>query len=329
MPPPMSDRLLDVYDAVLLDLDGTVYRGAEAVPGAAGAVTAAREAGTAVRFVTNNAARSPREVADQLVGLGIATEPAEICTSAQAAADVLAERLAPDATVLVVGTGALADEVRRAGLRPVSEASPDVVAVVQGLSREIGWRELSEAALAVRAGAFWVACNADTTLPTERGLMIGNGSLVAAVSAATGRRPVVAGKPERPLLDRAARSAGAGNPLVVGDRLDTDIDGAAAAGQDALFVLSGVSRPADLLSTAHLPRYLAADVSALTGRTAELEIAPQPGWEVAGDSVRWRGNGAVDPLALLRALAAAGAGPDVRGDDDTARAALSELGLPA
>jgi HAD superfamily hydrolase (TIGR01450 family) len=326
----MRDRLLDVYDAILLDLDGTVYRGAEAVSGAADTVTVVRKAGTAVRFVTNNAARSPTEVADQLVGLGIPTEPAEICTSAQAAADVLADRLPPGATVLVVGTNALADEVREVGLRPVAAANQRVDAVVQGLSREIGWRELSEACLAVRGGAFWVACNADPTLPTERGQVIGNGALVAAVSVATGRKPVVAGKPNRPLMDRASRSAGARRPLVVGDRLDTDIDGAAAAGQDALLVLSGVTRPADLLGSSSRPRYLAADLTALTERPENLEVGDQPGWAVATREhtlyVRWTGAGHADPIGLLRALCAREVSTVVA-EDDTASAALSELGL--
>jgi glycerol-1-phosphatase len=328
----MSDRLLDIYDAILLDLDGTVYRGPEAVPGAAEAVTAVRAAGNAVRFVTNNAARSPREVADQLVGLGIETEPAEICTSAQAAAGVLAERLPAGATVLVTGAGALADEVRAVGLRPVDTASDEPDAVVQGLSRELGWRELSEAALAVRAGALWVACNVDPTLPTERGQLIGNGALVAAVATATGRQPVVAGKPSRPLLDRAARSADARRPLVVGDRLDTDIAGAAAAGQDALLVLTGVSQAADLLTFEHRPDYVAADVSALTGRADDYRITEQPGWTVGARdgvlSARASGRGTADALSLLRALCALGLRTaEVRAEDDTAGAALAELGL--
>jgi HAD superfamily hydrolase (TIGR01450 family) len=330
----MSDRLLDLYDAVLLDLDGTVYRGAEAVPGAAATVTAVREAETSVRFVTNNAARSPREVADHLVELGISTEPAEVCTSAQAAAEVLAGRLPSGATVLVVGSAALVDEVREVGFRPVREASGEVDAVVQGLSKDVGWRELSEACLAVRAGALWVACNADPSLPTERGQVIGNGALVAAVAVASGRQPVVAGKPSRPLMDRAARSANSLRPLVVGDRLDTDIAGAVAAGQDGLLVLTGVSQPVDLLTSDDRPKYVAADLSALTGRAADLEIAEQPGWAVTADDdtliVRARANGHsdADELGLLRALCAVDLRTaKVRAEDDTARAALAGLGL--
>jgi len=337
----MSDRLLDRYDAVLLDLDGTVYRGTEAVPGAAGVVAEIRDSGTAVRFVTNNASRSPEQVADHLRELGVPTDLTEVCTSAQAAAAVLADRLPRDATVLVVGTNALVDEVRKVGLRPTAQASTDVVAVVQGLSQNVGWRELSEACVAIRAGALWVACNVDPTLPTERGQMIGNGALVAAVVTATGATPVVAGKPSRPLLDQAASSAEAKRPLVVGDRLDTDIAGAAAAELDSLLVLSGVTTPLDVLMAGprQRPDYLAADLSGLRGRTGELAIAEQPGWtvELDGRALRVRRTGTAGPddsLSLLRALCAAhqpdgdsAHAPEIVADDDTSSAALAELRL--
>lgn len=335
----MSDRLLDGYDAVLLDLDGTVYRGGAAVPGAAEAVRDVRDGGTGLRFVTNNASRSPAQVAAHLSDLGIPADPVEVCTSAQAAAAVLADRLPPGSAVLVVGAETLNTELRQVGLRPVAEASANPVAVVQGLSKDLGWRELSEACLAVRAGATWVACNIDPTLPTERGEVIGNGALVAAVSVATGRQPVVAGKPNRPLMDQAARSAGARHPLVVGDRLDTDIAGAAAAGLDALLVLTGVTRPADILSAAHAqrPRYVAADLAAMSQRQADAEIADQPEWVIGRQghslTVRWTGGTArPDPIGLLRGLCAAhvpdgDADVELVAEDGVACAALSELGL--
>jgi HAD superfamily hydrolase (TIGR01450 family) len=320
----MSERLLDAYDAILLDLDGTVFKGTEAIPGAPQTIQQLRDASKAVRFVTNNASRSPKEVAGHLAELGIPVTPAEVRTSAQAAAAVLKERLEPDAGVLVVGTEALADEVRHVGLRPLRQASDDVQAVVQGLSKEVGWPELSEAVLAVRAGALWVACNDDLTLPTERGEVIGNGALVAAVAAATNARPVVAGKPNRPLMDQAA--AGAGKSLVVGDRLDTDIAGAEAAELDALMVLSGVSTPRDLLESGYRPRYLAWDVTALVQPAEELEVAPTPDWMVGNGAVRWAGTNRPDPIGLLRALCAAQVTTPKPGDD-AARAALTELGL--
>lgn len=335
----MKRRLLDIYDAVLLDLDGTVYRGGEAVAGAAEAVQAARENGTAVRFVTNNASRSPEDTAEHLTSLGIAAQPHEVSTSAQAAGTVLAGRLEPGDEVLVVGTDSLADIVGAAGLRPVRVFTDSVKAVVQGLSREVGYRDLAEAVLAVRAGALWVACNMDATLPTERGELPGNGSLVAAVRAATGQEPVVAGKPARPLMDEAITSANAGSPLVVGDRLDTDIAGAVTAEVDALLVLSGVTTPADLLAApAWLrPRYVSASVADVCAAAEGLEIAAQRTWDVERTdhqlTARWTGNSApVDELALLRALCAAhrpidGAEIKVRAEDDTTRTALEALGI--
>lgn len=334
----MSDRLLDSYDALLLDLDGTVYRGGHAVPGAPEAVEAAHRAGVTVRFVTNNAMRGPAEVAEHLSALGIPAAPTEVSTSAQAAAAVLADRVPAGATIVVVGTEALADEVAAVGLRPVREADGDVAAVVQGLSKDVGWGDLAEACVAIRAGALWVACNIDPTLPTERGELPGNGALVAALRAATGREPVVAGKPERPLMDQSVRSAGAQRPLVVGDRLDTDIAGAAAARLDAMLVLTGVSTAADLLTAGPRPRYVAASLTDLTRPATELEIAAQPDWRVAANgralTVAWRGAGSrPDPLGLLRALCAAHErpngvqAPDILAADDTASAALAELGL--
>lgn len=323
----MSDRLLDAYDAFLLDLDGTVYRGAEAIPGVPETVQRIRDANTVVRFVTNNASRSPKEVADHLAELGIPVTTGEVRTSAQAAAAVLRERLPDNAGVLVVGTEALADEVRLVGLRPLREATQDVAAVVQGLSKQVGWPELSEAVLAVRAGALWVACNDDATLPTERGELIGNGALVAAVAAATKAKPVVAGKPNRPLMDQAA--AGTRKPLVVGDRLDTDIEGAVAAELDAMLVLSGVSTPRELLESGHQPKYLARDMTALTEPAEALVVGTKPEWVVDNGgtgTVRWAGKAQPDPVGLLRALCAARLARPNAGDD-VAHAALSNLGL--
>ena len=261
----MTETLLARYDALLLDLDGTVYRGKEPVPGAADAVAFARAQGVGIRFVTNNASRAPQLVVDHLVEIGFHAALDEVSTSAQAAAAMLAERLPADSAVLVLGTEALADEVRTVGLRPVREVTDEVTAVVQGLSQDMGWRELAEACVAIRRGALWVACNADVTLPTERGLLPGCGALVAALKAATDREPLIAGKPATPLLEQAAKSLGAERPLVVGDRLDTDIAGAVNAGMDSLLVLTGVSTEADAqaLPADRRPTYIAADLSVL------------------------------------------------------------------
>jgi glycerol-1-phosphatase len=257
--------LLDDYDALLFDLDGTIYRGEEAIPGADRAVDAAHANGTKVRFVTNNASRGPGEVASHLTRIGIRATPEEVSTSAQAAAAVLAVKLQPETTVLVVGSEALAHEVELKGLTTTRTYDNTVQAVVQGLSKDTGWRDLAEACLAIGAGALWVACNVDPTLPTERGALPGNGSLVAALKAATSSEPLVAGKPATPLMDEAQKSAKASKPLVIGDRLDTDIAGAVAAGLDSLLVFSGVSTAQDLLDATEdmRPTYVAHDVEAV------------------------------------------------------------------
>lgn len=331
-----AESLLSRYDALLLDLDGTVYRGDSAVPGAGEAIHAAHQAGVGVRFVTNNASRRPEDVADHLNRLGIPAKHDEITTSAQAGAGLLTSRVSPGADVLVVGTDALAAEVSSRGFSPVRAYGDAVAAVVQGLSRDTGWRELAEACLAIRAGALWIACNVDPSLPTERGLLPGNGALVAALRAATDAEPMVAGKPERPLMDDAITASGARHPLAVGDRLDTDIAGAGNVGIDSLLVLTGVATPATLLTALpHLrPTYLAADLRHIG--QGDLAIADHPDWHVTTTpelTLRHTGAGAPDPIQALRALCAAwwrgtGGTTTVRPLDDDARAVVAELGLP-
>ena len=168
-------------------------------------------------FVTNNASRSAAEVAAHLTELGFIATAGDVVTSAQSAARLLAERLPAGSAVLGVGTDALAAEVTGVGLEPVRLFSVRPVAVVQGLSMTISWAELAEAALAIRAGALWVTANPDLTLPTERGLLLGNGSMVAALQAATGAQPLVAGKPAPALMEDALACGTFANPLVVGD----------------------------------------------------------------------------------------------------------------
>src|SRR5205807_176651 len=168
--------------------------------------------------------------------------------------------------VLVVGAQSLESEVAAVGLKPVREADAEPVAVVQGYGPDVGWPELAEACVAVRRGAWWIATNADRTLPSPRGPLPGNGALVAALATALGREPdEVVGKPAPALFQRAAQRAGARRPLVVGDRLDTDIDGARRAGMDSMLVLTGVSTRADLDAAPpdRRPTYVAPDLSAL------------------------------------------------------------------
>lgn len=260
-----DEALCRAYDAALLDLDGVLYLGPDPVTHAREAVAGARRAGMRPAFVTNNASRLPEVVAQHLRALGIDAGPEDVVTSGQAAARWLAERLAPGSRVLVVGTDALGELVGAAGLVPVRTAP--AAAIVQGLSVTTSWADLAEAAVVIRAGALWVAGNADATYPTSRGPLPGNGAFVEALRVATGRTPVVVGKPEPGLHRESVERVQALRPLVVGDRLDTDVLGAVRAGSDSLLVLTGVTSREELLAAPEgmRPTYVGHDLRALLG----------------------------------------------------------------
>ncbi|WP_066911431.1 HAD-IIA family hydrolase [Mycobacterium interjectum] len=324
------------YDCLLVDLDGTVFRGAEPTHGA---VQSLDEVDSRKLYVTNNASRSADEVALHLRELGFTATGSDVVTSAQSAAKLLADQLPADSRVLIVGTDALADEIAAVGLRPVRRYDDDPVAVVQGLSTTIGWSDLAEAALAIRAGALWVAANVDPTLPTERGLLPGNGSFVAALRAATGAEPRVAGKPAPRLLQDAVARGQFRAPLVIGDRLDTDIEGANAARLPSLMVLTGVStaREAVYADAARRPTYIGHDLRSLHSDGEVLAVRPQPGWhiDVTDKAVRVSADGADDGdgLSVVRAVASAvwDAGDPqpsrIEAADDRARDALQRWSL--
>ncbi len=243
----MGDRLIDGYDLVIFDLDGVVYLIDQPIPGAVEAITRLHEEGIPVAYATNNASRRAAEVAALLTGMGIPATADEVLTSAGASAAVLADRLPSGAPVLVVGADALRAEIEAAGLTVVAKAEDRPVAVAQGYGPAVGWADLAEAGVAIRAGAFWLATNTDRTLPSPRGPLPGNGALVAALRTALDRDPdVVVGKPSPALFTTAADRIGAKRALVVGDRLDTDIEGAVRAGMDGLLVLTGVHTIGDL-----------------------------------------------------------------------------------
>ncbi|MFV2197278.1 HAD-IIA family hydrolase [Nocardiopsis sp. LOL_012] len=325
--------LSELYDAMLLDLDGVVYIGSRAVPSAPEAVGKARAAGARVAFVTNNAGRTPARIADHLTELGVAAAPEDVVTSAEAAARLVSDRFPAGSEVLVVGDTGLRQAVWRRGLRPVTVDSGSVVAVVQGYARTLSRDLLDQGALAVSRGALYVASNADATAPNEWGITPANGAFVRVIAHATGVEPIVAGKPMRPLHEEGILRTGARNPLIVGDRLDTDIEGATTHGADGLLVLSGVATPLDALCAPEhrRPRYLAWDVSGMNQThppvTAEGPRTRCGGWTVAVEGADLRLEGSGDRLDGLRALCSAvwsdgsvdPAGPD-------ARTALARLG---
>lgn len=266
--------LIDGYDTALFDLDGVIYLGPDAVPGATAALAEVVSSGTRVMYVTNNAARPVQVVIDQLQGLGFAADEASVLTSAQVAASALAQDLPGGAKILVCGSANLAALLARSGFRIVESATEQPDAVIQGYDPDLNWRRLDEAALAIQSGARWYATNADASRPTDRGLVPGVGGAIAVLSTALGGSPTIFGKPYRPMLDQALLRTGAERAIFVGDRLDTDIVGAVAAGLDSLMVFSGAHGKADLVSAkadAH-PNYIGADVGALLqpARTATV-----------------------------------------------------------
>jgi HAD superfamily hydrolase (TIGR01450 family) len=328
-PEPLSQA----HDVALLDLDGVVYLGRAAVPGAPQALAKAADSGMRLAFVTNNSSRTPSAIAAQVAGFGVPATAADVVTSAQAAATLLAGRLAPGSAVLVVGGTGLRIAVRERGFRPVTVALERPAAVVQGFAPGVSYSLLNEGALAVRAGAWFVASNGDATMPTTRGIQPGNGALAQVIVYSTGQRPVIAGKPEPPLHAEAVARTGARRPLIVGDRLDTDIEGAVRAGAASLLVLTGVTRPADLVLAppGQRPSYVAADLSGLL--EPHPPVAAEPGtFRCGGWTVRRVAadppfvlDGSGDPADGLRALcAAAWSAGDVTAE--MIRPALATLG---
>lgn len=208
--------LISAFDALLADLDGVVYAGPRAIPGAVESLRRLAGIGVGLGYVTNNASRTPAEVAQHLRELGAPAEDYQVVSSPQAAGELLASLLPAGARVLITGGDALAREIERAGLFPVHSEAEDPVAVVQGFHPDLGWKDLAEASFVVAGGALWVATNTDMSIPQARGIAPGNGTLVAAVAAATGQTPLVAGKPEAPLFHAAAKRLAADRPLVVG-----------------------------------------------------------------------------------------------------------------
>jgi glycerol 3-phosphatase-2 len=303
-----------VFDVALLDLDGVVYVGPAAVPGVPEALAEARRAGLRLAYVTNNAARTPQEVAAHLTDLGMPAGPDEVITSSQAAATAVAERMGQGARVLPVGGPGVAAALTAAGLTVVERAEDEPAAVVQGYGPGVGWAQLAEAVVAVRGGARHVATNVDATIPSPRGVLPGNGALVGVVSAVTGQQPLVTGKPDPAMHAECVRRTGARRPLVVGDRLDTDIEGARRAGAASLLVLSGVTDPAGLLAAGpeHRPDLLARDAAGLL--TAHPVVtAVDGGWRCG----RWVATAdGEDGLTLAASRSGSRGGTDIAPVDD-------------
>jgi HAD superfamily hydrolase (TIGR01450 family) len=335
------------YDVALLDLDGVVYVGPAAVPGVPEALAQAAGEGMRLGFVTNNAARTPEQVAEHLTELGIPAGSGDVITSSQAAASVVSGLFGAGARVLPVGGPGVTAALTAAGLTVVERAEDSPVAVVQGYGPGVGWTQLAEAVVAVRNGARHVATNTDATIPSPRGVLPGNGALVGVVSTVTGQQPLVTGKPDPAMHAECVRRTGARRPLVVGDRLDTDIEGARRAGAASLLVFTGVATPADLLAAGpdHRPDLLAPDAVGMLTPHPEVTAVEGAwrcgGWQAdaTGEALTLRSTGPrrepSDGLDGLRALAVAhwarhpdgGVPAVIRAGDHDAAAALAGWGL--
>lgn len=253
--------LAERYDAFLFDLDGVLYRGSSPVPHAADAMARLRVSGARIAFVTNNSSATPVMVAERLVAVGIAAEAREVETSALTTAALLVERGVGSA--YVVGEAGIRRALADAGVRSIEDGGA-VDAVVVGLDRAATYDTIRIASELVEGGALLIATNGDASFPTADGsAWPGAGALVAAIETTTGAKAEVVGKPNPPILRAALDRAGGGTTLLVGDRLDTDIAGAAAIGWDSLLVLTGVSARSDLAGAAIAPTYVGEDLRAL------------------------------------------------------------------
>jgi len=307
---------IEGVDVVLADLDGVVYAGAGALPHAVESLNRARP-GRTLAYITNNASRTDASVAAHLSELGLPTAAGDVVTSPQAAMRLLAERLSPGATILVVGGEGLVTEVEKAGFVVTRSAQDAPAAVVQGFAPEVGWTQLAEAAFALKVpedegGIPWIATNTDWTIPQARGIAPGNGTLVSAVHTAVGRLATVAGKPETPIFEEAIARFGARHPLFLGDRLDTDILGATRAGIPSALVLTGIDRPKHVLAApaGSQPTFILGDLRELHEPYPEVRVGEGEA-TVRGATVRIDGpdvrivSSGDQPIDLLRAGAAA------------------------
>ena len=290
------------YDSLLFDLDGTVWEGGRLLPNAAEVINSSD---LSVMYITNNASRGPDVVAGMLTQLGIPTSTSQVLTSAQAAVEFAQQHLRPGTAVYVLGSESFKELARQGGFKVVESADDSPQAVLHGHNPQTCWTQLSEAALSIQQGALYFASNLDTTLPMERGLMVGNGSLVAAVTTATGVQPTSAGKPEPAMFHSAAKKLQSAKPLAIGDRLNTDIAGGVAAKMDTFHVCTGVSQHwAVVHAEKHeRPTYLGRGLSDLGVDLQTLVPQLQNGYTVSAagsDIVLSGGDG--DSMAALRSV---------------------------
>jgi HAD superfamily hydrolase (TIGR01450 family) len=287
----VANKIWNQYDLLLADLDGVVYEGTVAIDKAVDSINEISAREINVGYVTNNSSRKPETIVEQLAGFGLNCKPEHIISSGQTAVELLQTKISQGAKVLVVGGEGLRARVSSGGFEIVASSDEKPEAVIQGFSPDVSWRDLAEAAYSIQNGAIWVATNNDWTLPQEKGLAPGNGTLVGAVHTAVGQLPIVAGKPEPAIFQTALDVFKSQDALFVGDRLDTDMLGANRAGLASVLVLTGVSSRKDVLAAKveERPTYIIASMDELLNEYQ----APQKtkhGWSCGKASVELLGD---------------------------------------
>lgn len=242
------------YKAYCLDLDGTVYRGTEAIASAASFIQKLQQAGVEPFFVTNNAAKTQKQLHDKLLGFGIQSEENRIISSAVAAAKYI-KRWYPGQSVYMIGSDGLVQALEQEGIERVGQ---DADIVLMGIDPSVNYEKLATACLEVRKGAVFLSTNKDLAFPSERGLLPGNGAYTTLVAASTGVDPVFIGKPERHMLEAILHEHGfeKSEMVMIGDNYDTDILAGINYGIDTIHVNTGVSPMHEVMEKDISPTYV-------------------------------------------------------------------------
>ncbi|QFT90456.1 putative hydrolase YutF [Bacillus sp. THAF10] len=241
------------YQGYLIDLDGTMYRGKEKIEEAANFVQKLYEKNIPYLFVTNNSSRTPEQVAQKLRNFGIPTEDEQVFTTSKATANFIYEAH-PDAKIYCIGEEGIRQALLEKGFELVEE-NADVV--VSGIDRSISYEKLALGAINIRNGARFISTNGDIAIPTERGLLPGNGSLTSVLTVSTETQPTFIGKPEKIIMEQALKVLGIPREqtLMVGDNYHTDIKAGMNAGMDTLLVHTGVTTVLHLQTYQEQPTY--------------------------------------------------------------------------
>jgi HAD superfamily hydrolase (TIGR01457 family) len=299
------------YDVVLCDLDGVIYEGTHVIEDAPETINKLLNSSIPVGYVTNNSSRKPETIAEQLAGFGIETTADNVIGSAKTGVEILSTLIPAGAKVFVVGGEGLRSRVIEAGFELVTSSDDQPAGVIQGFDPSVAWTDLAEASYSIANGAKWVATNQDWTIPREKGIAPGNGTLVSAVHTAVGQLPIFAGKPEPAIYKTAVEHFGAKQALFVGDRIDTDIRGANRAGIDSVLVMTGISTRKEVLGVKKedRPTFIIGTMAELL-RHYDLPKKTKRGFACKDAEVELLGNKVVvthgDPrgMAALRAACA-------------------------